>query len=81
MRLEVPILGVIENMSGEIFGSGGGERAAQELGVEYLGQVELIPASASAATTVSPSSSLRRTATRRWRSVPWPANSPRASAS
>ena len=43
MRLEVPILGVIENMSGEIFGSGGGERAAQELGVEYLGQVELDP--------------------------------------
>ncbi|MEZ4610915.1 MAG: P-loop NTPase [Caldilineaceae bacterium] len=43
MRLEVPILGVIGNMSGEIFGSGGGERAAQELGVEYLGQVELIP--------------------------------------
>lgn len=43
MRLEVPIFGVIENMSGEIFGSGGGERAAQDLGVEFLGRVELDP--------------------------------------
>ena len=40
-RLEVPILGVIENMSGEIFGTGGGQRAAQMMGVEYLGEVEL----------------------------------------
>ena len=40
-RLEVPILGVIENMSGEIFGSGGGEDAAARLGVEFLGRVEL----------------------------------------
>jgi ATP-binding protein involved in chromosome partitioning len=41
VQLEVPILGVIENMSGEIFGSGGGERAAQELDVAFLGRVEL----------------------------------------
>ena len=40
-RLEVPILGVIENMSGEIFGTGGGQRAAQMMGVEYLGEIEL----------------------------------------
>jgi ATP-binding protein involved in chromosome partitioning len=40
-RLEVPILGVIENMSGEIFGSGGGEDAASRLSVEFLGRVGL----------------------------------------
>jgi len=40
-RLEVPILGVIENMAGEIFGSGGGEEAAQTMGMEFLGRVEL----------------------------------------
>jgi ATP-binding protein involved in chromosome partitioning len=43
VQLDVPILGVIENMSGEIFGSGGGERAAGELGVPFLGSVELDP--------------------------------------
>lgn len=40
-QLEVPILGVIENMSGPVFGKGGGERAARELGVPFLGSVEL----------------------------------------
>lgn len=40
-RLEVPILGVIENMAGDIFGSGGGETAAQEMGFEFLGRVPL----------------------------------------
>ena len=44
LQLDVPILGVIENMSGEIFGSGGGARAAQELEVPFLGSVELDPA-------------------------------------
>lgn len=42
-RLEVPIIGVIENMAGEVFGSGGGEKAAQLIGVEYLCSVELDP--------------------------------------
>ncbi len=40
-QLEVPILGVIENMSGEIFGGGGGETAAGELGTALLGVVGL----------------------------------------
>ena len=43
-QLQAPILGVIENMSGEIFGTGGGESAAKTLGVEFLGRVELDPA-------------------------------------
>ena len=42
-QLEVPILGVIENMAGEVFGSGGGEAAAQQMGAEFLGRVELDP--------------------------------------
>ncbi len=42
-HLDVPILGVIENMSGEIFGSGGGRIVAEGMGVEYLGSVELDP--------------------------------------
>ena len=43
MKLEIPILGVIENMSGEIFGSGGGEQAATEMGLDFLGRVDLDP--------------------------------------
>ena len=43
-QLQSPIIGVIENMSGEIFGRGGGEGAAKKLGVEFLGRVDLDPA-------------------------------------
>jgi ATP-binding protein involved in chromosome partitioning len=35
------LLGVIENMTSDVFGSGGGERLAAELGVRLLGSVEL----------------------------------------
>jgi ATP-binding protein involved in chromosome partitioning len=37
------LVGVVENMTGEVFGSGGGERLATELGVPLLGQVPLDP--------------------------------------
>ena len=40
-RLEVPILGVVENMSGEIFGSGGGRMRPRQLHVEFLARVPL----------------------------------------
>jgi ATP-binding protein involved in chromosome partitioning len=40
----IPLLGVVENMSGGVFGSGGGERAAERLGVPFLGRVPLDPA-------------------------------------
>jgi len=40
-KLNVPILGVIENMSGELFGEGGGEAFANERGVPFLGRVPL----------------------------------------
>src|SRR5438876_879372 len=35
------LTGVVENMTGEVFGSGGGERLAQELGIPLLGRVPL----------------------------------------
>jgi ATP-binding protein involved in chromosome partitioning len=52
-KTNVPILGILENMSGfvapdgsrhEIFGSGGGKREAARLGVPFLGALPLDPA-------------------------------------
>lgn len=52
-KTNVPILGILENMSGfvapdgsrhEIFGSGGGGREASRLGVPFLGALPLDPA-------------------------------------
>ena len=50
-RMSVPVIGLIENMTGfncshcgevtEIFGRGGGERFAQQHGLEYLGSIPL----------------------------------------
>ena len=40
-KLEVPIIGVIENMSGEMFGTGAGEVLATDYDVDYLGSVPL----------------------------------------
>ena len=40
-RLEVPVMGIIENMAGDVFGVGGGENAAAKLNVPFLGRVAL----------------------------------------
>ena len=50
-RMSVPVIGVVENMTGfvcshcgevtEIFGRGGGERFAREHGIEFLGSIPL----------------------------------------
>ena len=40
-KLQVPIVGVIENMSGEFFGTGAGEQLATEYETAYLGTVPL----------------------------------------
>jgi ATP-binding protein involved in chromosome partitioning len=37
------LLGVVENMAGDVFGSGGGARLADELGIPLLGSVPLEP--------------------------------------
>ena len=52
-RVNVPVLGIVENMSyfecptcetrHALFGEGGGERAAKELGVDLLGRVPMQP--------------------------------------
>ncbi len=52
-KLNLPVLGVIENMSGfvcphcgertDIFKSGGGEKMAEEMGVPFLGRIPLDP--------------------------------------
>lgn len=39
--VKVPILGIVENMSGPIFGVGGGEKFAREMEVPYLGTIPL----------------------------------------
>jgi ATP-binding protein involved in chromosome partitioning len=42
-KTNMRLLGVIENMTGEVFGSGGGEALAAQLDVPLLGQVPLDP--------------------------------------
>jgi len=37
------LIGVIENMVGDVFGSGGGDRLAEDLGVPVIGRVPLDP--------------------------------------
>ncbi|MBK8025891.1 MAG: Mrp/NBP35 family ATP-binding protein [Chloroflexi bacterium] len=39
--LNVPVLGIVENMTGDYFGEGGGERLAQEMSIPFLGRVPL----------------------------------------
>jgi len=41
-KLNVPIVGVLENMSGDLFGEGGGERLAEERDVPFLGRIPLM---------------------------------------
>jgi ATP-binding protein involved in chromosome partitioning len=42
-KTNMRLIGVVENMTGEVFGSGGGETLASELGVPLLGAVPLDP--------------------------------------
>ncbi len=42
-NVKVPILGVVENMSGTVFGSGGGKFLADEFNVPFLGSIPLDP--------------------------------------
>ncbi len=40
-KLDVPIIGVVENMSGEFFGTGAGKKLADEYNLPYLGSIPL----------------------------------------
>jgi len=42
-KTNMRLLGVIENMSGDVFGAGGGEDLAAELGIPLLGTIPLDP--------------------------------------
>ncbi|HVE92271.1 MAG TPA: Mrp/NBP35 family ATP-binding protein [Actinomycetota bacterium] len=42
-KVKLRVLGVVENMAGEIFGSGGGGQLAETLGVPLYGSIPLIP--------------------------------------
>ncbi|MGD8601278.1 MAG: Mrp/NBP35 family ATP-binding protein [Gemmatimonadota bacterium] len=63
-RVNTRVLGIVENMSGlacphcgepiDVFGSGGGERLAEEMKVPFLGRVPLDPAVASAGDAGAP---------------------------
>jgi ATP-binding protein involved in chromosome partitioning len=63
-KLEVPVLGIIENMSHytcpecghvePVFGSGGGRRTAEALGVPFLGEIPIDPAVAAGGDTGKP---------------------------
>jgi ATP-binding protein involved in chromosome partitioning len=40
-QLNVPVLGIVENMAGDFFGVGGGEKLAKERNVPFLGRIPL----------------------------------------
>jgi ATP-binding protein involved in chromosome partitioning len=42
-KTNMKLIGVVENMSGDVFGSGGGDRLAEELDVPLLGRIPLDP--------------------------------------
>jgi ATP-binding protein involved in chromosome partitioning len=52
-QLQVPVLGLVENMAGfvcdacgdevALFGEGGGRRAAEQMGIAFLGNIPLVP--------------------------------------
>ena len=42
-QVDVTILGIIENMSGDFFGEGGGKRLAEAYGIPFLGSIPLDP--------------------------------------
>jgi ATP-binding protein involved in chromosome partitioning len=42
-KLNVPIIGIVENMSGDFFGSGAGQKLASDYGADFLGSIPLDP--------------------------------------
>ena len=87
-QLGMPVLGVVENMSGfvcpglrpaiDVFGSGGGERMAADMGVPFLGRIPLDPAVSRPGTTAAPTRSRCPT---RWLRAPSQQSSCRSSPS
>ena len=40
-QVKIPLLGIVENMTGEIFGRGGAKAKAEELGLPFLGELPI----------------------------------------
>jgi ATP-binding protein involved in chromosome partitioning len=40
-KLNVEVLGVVENFTGEVFGTGAGKQLSEDMGLDYLGQIAL----------------------------------------
>ena len=40
-KLNVNVLGVVENFSGDVFGSGAGEELAQEMDIPFMGRMDM----------------------------------------
>ena len=40
-QVKIPILGLVENMSGDIFGRGGARKKAEEMGIPFLGELPI----------------------------------------
>jgi len=40
-QVNIPVLGIVENMSGDVFGRGGARSKSEELGVPFLGEVPI----------------------------------------
>ncbi len=40
-QVNIPVLGIVENMTGEIFGRGGAKKKAEELGLPFLGEIPI----------------------------------------
>jgi ATP-binding protein involved in chromosome partitioning len=40
-QVKIPVLGIVENMSGEIFGRGGAKQKASEMNIPFLGEVPI----------------------------------------
>lgn len=42
-KVKIPVLGIVENMSGDVFGRGGAKQKAAEMGVPFLGEIPMEP--------------------------------------
>ncbi|MBS0267064.1 MAG: Mrp/NBP35 family ATP-binding protein [Planctomycetes bacterium] len=40
-KVKIPVLGIVENMSGDVFGRGGARQKAAEMGVPFLGEIPI----------------------------------------
>lgn len=42
-KVKIPVLGIVENMTGDVFGRGGAAETAREMGIPFLGEIPMNP--------------------------------------